>query len=66
MSRLYHPIVRCEVKHTMVRTDQTQRECALEHRCPPSCACPVGAYFTEVGDAYRRPMAWDRSGGTCV
>ena len=66
MSRLYHPIVRCEVKHTMVRTDQTQREGALEPRCPPSCVCPVGAYFTEVGDAYRRPMAWDRSGGTCV
>ena len=66
MKTVYHPIVRCEVKHTMVRTDQTQRECALEHHCSASCACPMGAYFTEVGEAYRQPMAWERSGGSCL
>ncbi len=62
----YHPIRRCEIKHTMVRTDQTQRQCALEHHCPESTICPVGACFIDAGDAYRRPMAWDRSGGSCV
>lgn len=66
MKPVYHPIERCEIKHTMVRTDQTQRECALEHHCPASCACPVAAHFVEVGEAYRRPMAWERSGGTCL
>ena len=66
MKHVYHQIERCEIKHTMVRTDQTQRECALEHHCPASCACPVGAHFVEVGEAYRHPMAWERSGGTCL
>jgi len=66
MKPVYHPIERCEIKHTMVRTDQTQRQCALEHHCPASCACPVAAHFVEVGEAYRRPMAWERSGGTCL
>ena len=66
MKHVYHQIERCEIKHTMVRTDQTQRECALEHHCPASCACPVAAHFVEVGEAYRRPMAWERSGGTCL
>jgi len=63
---LYRPIERCEMHHLMVHVDQTQRQCALAHHCPEWTICPVGAYFTEVGEAYRQPMAWNHSGGTCV
>jgi hypothetical protein len=62
----YHPIERCELQHTMVRIDQTQRQCALEHHCPEWTVCPDGAYFTEVHEAYSSPMAWEHSGGTCI
>jgi hypothetical protein len=66
MRYTYHQVMRCEIEHVLVRIDQTQRRCALGHRCPESRACPLGAYFTEVGEAYRHPMAWEESGGTCI
>jgi hypothetical protein len=62
----YQPVVRCELMHLMVPIDQTQRQCALEHHCSAGCVCPEAAYFSEVKEAYHSPMAWDRSGGTCV
>jgi hypothetical protein len=36
--------------HTMVLTDQTQRQCACEHDCPSGFACPLEDCFsgTEV------------------
>ena len=35
MSFIDSPIGRCEAVREMVLTDQTQRQCALEHGCPP-------------------------------
>ena len=66
MKYVYHPVARCEAMHTMVRIDQPQRQCALEHHCPAWVACPLGAYFTNVHEALRRPGAWECSGGTCI
>ena len=42
------PIGRCERVREMVLLDQTQAECAAEHRCPPGCACPLAGCFCEV------------------
>lgn len=39
------PIGRCEAVHEMVLTDQTQRQCALEHGCPPGRVCPLDGCF---------------------
>ena len=66
MRTLYTPIARCEVEHQMVRIDQPQRQCALEHGCPEGRVCPVDFCFVNVYEAYRRPGAWERSGGTCT
>lgn len=40
------PIARCEAMHTMVLTDQTQRDCAREHDCPREFDCPLNGCFT--------------------
>jgi hypothetical protein len=32
----------------MVLTDQTQRQCALEHGCPPGRNCPLDGCFAEI------------------
>ena len=48
MTFLDSPIGRCEAEHTMVLTDQTQRECALEHGCPPGRNCPLDGCFARV------------------
>lgn len=45
MSFIDTPISRCEAAHAMVLTDQTQRECALEHGCPPGRNCPLDGCF---------------------
>jgi len=42
------PIGRCEVAREMVLLDQTQRECAREHGCPPGQACPFDSCFCEM------------------
>jgi len=42
------PVARCEAMHTMVLTDQTQPQCAIEHGCPPKMACPLCDCFTGV------------------
>lgn len=41
-------IGRCEAVHEMVLTDQTQRQCALEHGCPPGRECPLDGCFAQV------------------
>ena len=41
MSFIDSPISSCNAVREMVLTDQTQRECALEHGCPPGRNCPL-------------------------
>lgn len=50
MSFLDSPIARCDAAHTMVLTDQTQRQCGLEHACPAGRVCPLdGCFATHSG-----------------
>lgn len=48
MSFIDSPISRCEAVREMVLTDQTQRECALEHGCPRGRMCPLDGCFAEI------------------
>lgn len=48
MSFIDSPISRCEAVREMVLTDQTQRQCALEHGCPPGRKCPLDGCFAEI------------------
>lgn len=48
MSIFDSPIARCDAVHEMVLTDETQRECAREHECPPGRECPLQGHFTET------------------
>ncbi|MCB1926507.1 MAG: hypothetical protein KDH17_00580 [Rhodocyclaceae bacterium] len=48
MSFLDSPISRCEAKRTIVLTDQTQAQCALEHGCEPGTRCPLCGCFVDV------------------
>ena len=48
MSYIDSPMGICEAEHTIVLTDQTQRECALEHGCPPGRHCPLDGCFARV------------------
>jgi hypothetical protein len=41
MSFIDSPISSCNAVREMVLTDQTQRECALEHGCPSGRSCPL-------------------------
>lgn len=45
------PIERCPVCKEYVLMDQTQKECAREHRCHMGEKCPLKPYFE--GDKYR-------------
>lgn len=47
MSIFDAPISRCEAIHEMVLTDETERECAHEHGCPPGRDCPLHGCFAE-------------------
>ena len=42
------PIGRCEAVREMVLLDETQRECACEHGCPPGFKCPLDGCFATV------------------
>ena len=48
MSFIDSPISRCEAVREMVLTDQTQRQCAFEHGCPPERNCPLDGCFAEM------------------
>jgi hypothetical protein len=39
------PLSFCPVCKDYVALDQTQRECALEHRCAAQTKCPLRALF---------------------
>ena len=55
------PISACNAVREMVLTDQTQRECAREHDCPPGRNCPLEGCFAEISgqseEAIRREVA---------
>ncbi|MFZ4537208.1 hypothetical protein [Propionivibrio sp.] len=57
MSNCYSPIGRCEAEHTMVRINQTLKDCSLEHGCPPGRICPLGACFAKIAANFRSPQA---------
>lgn len=59
MSYLSSPIHHCNAENTMVRTDQTQKECALEHGCPPGRDCPLAVCFVKLNASYRSPRTWE-------
>lgn len=48
MSFIDSPIGRCEAVKEMVLLDETQRECAREHDCPPGRNCPLEGCFALV------------------
>ena len=48
MSFIDSPISSCNAVREMVLTDQTQRECALEHGCPPGRNCPLDGCFAAI------------------
>jgi len=48
MSIFDSPIARREAVRELVLTDETQAECAREHGCPPSRACPLRGWFAEA------------------
>ena len=48
MSYIDSPIGICKAEHTIMLTDQTQRECALEHGCPAGRDCPLDGCFARV------------------
>ena len=57
MSFLDSPIGRCEAERTMVLTDQTQRQCAQEHGCPPGRECPLDGCFAKRSGLYETAPA---------
>ena len=42
------PFEFCAVCRAYVLLDQTQRQCAHEHGCAPTAACPLQQYFTGI------------------
>jgi len=46
MSIFDAPVGRCEAVREMVLLDETQRECAREHGCPPGRQCPLEGRFS--------------------
>ena len=54
------PIARCELVREMVLTDQTQKECAREHKCPPKRSCPLVRRFTETSGIVESDILRDR------
>ena len=46
------PIARCEAMHQMVLLDETRKECAFEHGCPPGQVCPLAGCFARRSGLY--------------
>jgi hypothetical protein len=55
MTFLDSPIGRCEAEQTIVLTDQTQQQCALEHGCPPGRNCPLDGCFAKTSGLSETP-----------
>lgn len=54
-------VSRCEVAGEMVLTDQTQKECKLEHHCPKGTKCPLdGCFAVHSGIAEEHPECYVR------
>ena len=53
----YAPYAWCKASHAMVRTDQTQAQCASGHTCPSGRVCPLGALFANIHAANRTPRS---------
>lgn len=51
------PICHCDVIDTPVHVDQTQQECAHEHRC--ASACPLAENFVRITEPYRGSKTWE-------
>ena len=49
------PFEFCSICRGYVLLDQTQRECAREHRCADAAACPLRRIFTGID--FTRPNA---------
>jgi hypothetical protein len=60
MNESYSRIIRCEIVHKMVRINQTQLECAVEHGCSPGCHCPLVGCSAHIHAARR---GHDSAGG---
>ncbi|MEO8411923.1 MAG: hypothetical protein ABI478_15245 [Propionivibrio sp.] len=56
MSYIDSPLGICAAEHTVVLTDQTQRQCALEHGCPPGRSCPLDGCFARVSGITEAPI----------
>jgi hypothetical protein len=55
------PFEFCAICRQYVLLDQTQRQCAVEHRCASGTPCPLHRYFTGIefgrGQAGAEPTA---------
>jgi hypothetical protein len=49
------PIDKCPVCGQMVLLDQTQFECAREHKCSDGMICPLMNYFTGIDFSVAQP-----------
>jgi len=57
------PIDHCLVCRQMVVLDQTQAECAREHRCKMGTLCPLREYFTGIDSGIDQPKEIPRDKG---
>ena len=51
------PFEFCQRCREFVLLDQTQRECAREHRCRDASGCPLRRFFTGIEFAGKRHRA---------
>ena len=49
------PIAQCRICGQYVVLDQTQSECAREHKCEDSVACPLQDCFTGIDFSIEQP-----------
>ncbi len=57
------PFAPCPVCGQAVLLDQTQAECALEHRCADQAACPLQDCFTGIDFSVKQPKERFRDKG---
>ena len=50
------PFDYCKVCRDYVLLDQTQRQCAREHKCADTAQCPLHRYFTGIEFDRRRAI----------
>ena len=57
------PIAPCPLCGQMVLLDQTRAECAREHHCSGSTACPLERYFSGIDFSITQPKEMFRDTG---